>query len=47
MIQPEALTQSKPWLWSPGIGLDVWEMFCAARSEGFDGWDELVKEVDA
>jgi len=30
MIQPEALKQRKPWLWSPGIGTDVWEMFCAS-----------------
>ena len=30
MIQPEALKQQKPWLWSPGIGTDVWEMFCAS-----------------
>ena len=29
MIQPEALKQQKPWLWSPGIGTDVWAMFCA------------------
>jgi RNA polymerase sigma factor (sigma-70 family) len=30
MIQPEALKQKKPWLWSPGIGTDVWELFCAS-----------------
>lgn len=29
MIQPEALKQKKPWMWSPGIGTDVWDMFCA------------------
>jgi ankyrin repeat protein len=29
MIQPEALKQQKPWMWSPGIGAQVWEMFCA------------------
>jgi RNA polymerase sigma factor (sigma-70 family) len=29
LIQPEALRQKKPWMWSPGIGTDVWEMFCA------------------
>src|SRR5262249_27614602 len=29
MIRPEALKQKKPWMWSPGIGADVWEMFCA------------------
>ena len=29
MIQPEALKQQRPWEWSPGIGTDVWAMFCA------------------
>ncbi|MGH9768536.1 MAG: sigma-70 family RNA polymerase sigma factor, partial [Blastocatellia bacterium] len=29
LIRPEALKQKKPWMWSPGIGADVWEMFCA------------------
>ena len=23
LIQPEALKQKKPWMWSPGIGADV------------------------
>jgi ankyrin repeat protein len=30
LIRPEALTKSEPLVWSPGIGTDVWEMFCAA-----------------
>ncbi len=42
MIQPEALRQSKPWLWSPGIGLDVWEMFCACIVGDLDGVRRLV-----
>ncbi len=29
MIQPEALKQSDRLFWSPGIGADVWGMFCA------------------
>ncbi|MCI0391099.1 MAG: sigma-70 family RNA polymerase sigma factor [Acidobacteria bacterium] len=29
LIRPEALKQKNPWMWSPGIGADVWEMFCA------------------
>lgn len=29
MIQPEALKKNKPLLWSPGVGADVWKMFCA------------------
>src|SRR5215831_6236820 len=32
MIRPEALKLSKPWPWSPGIGTDVWEMFCAVMA---------------
>jgi len=30
MIQPEALKKNEPLIWSPGIGTDVWEMFCSA-----------------
>ncbi|HET7560331.1 MAG TPA: sigma-70 family RNA polymerase sigma factor [Limnochordia bacterium] len=30
MIQPEALKKDEPLFWSPGIGRDVWELFCAA-----------------
>jgi len=30
MIQPDALKQQRPWEWSPGIGTDVWTMFCAS-----------------
>jgi len=29
MIQPEPLKQKSPLLWSPGLGTDVWAMFCA------------------
>jgi RNA polymerase sigma factor (sigma-70 family) len=29
MIQPEALKKREPLTWSPGMGTDVWEMFCA------------------
>ncbi|HEY7183393.1 MAG TPA: sigma-70 family RNA polymerase sigma factor, partial [Blastocatellia bacterium] len=29
MIQPEALKKKEPLTWSPGMGVDVWEMFCA------------------
>ena len=29
MIQPEALKKREPLLWSPGSGVDVWDMFCA------------------
>jgi len=30
MIRPEALKKNDLLYWSPGIGADVWEMFCAA-----------------
>lgn len=30
MIRPEALKKHEPLLWSPGLGTEVWEMFCAA-----------------
>jgi RNA polymerase sigma factor (sigma-70 family) len=41
LIQPEALWQKKPWMWSPGIGTDVWEMFCACIA----GDLETVKDL--
>ena len=42
MIQPEALKQKKPWLWSPGIGTDVWAMFCACITGDLDTVKQLV-----
>jgi len=42
MIQPEALKQKKPWLWSPGIGTDVWAMFCASITGDLETVKELV-----
>ena len=29
MIRPEALKKKEPLTWSPGMGADVWELFCA------------------
>lgn len=29
LIQPDALKEERPWMWSPGIGTDVWAMFRA------------------
>jgi RNA polymerase sigma factor (sigma-70 family) len=29
MIRPEALKKKDPLFWSPGMGADVWELFCA------------------
>src|SRR5215467_5653598 len=42
MIRPEALKLEKPWLWSPGIGTDVWEMFCAAMTGDLETVKALV-----
>jgi len=44
MIQPEALKQQKPWLWSPGIGADVWEMFCASMVGDLETVKALVEK---
>jgi RNA polymerase sigma factor (sigma-70 family) len=32
LIQPDALKRTERLFWSPGIGADVWEMFCACVS---------------
>ena len=43
-IQPEALKQRKPWLWSPGIGTEVWEMFCASMVGDLETVKTLVEK---
>jgi ankyrin repeat protein len=30
IIRPEALKKNEPLFWAPGLGTEVWEMFCAA-----------------
>lgn len=42
LIQPEVLKQQKPWLWSPGIGTDVWAMFCACTTGDLETVRQLV-----
>ena len=42
MVQPEALKQTQPWLWSPGIGTDVWAMFCACAEGNLETVKQLV-----
>lgn len=42
MIQPEALKQDTPWLWSPGRGADVWEMFLACEAGDLEAVKRLV-----
>lgn len=36
MIRPAALKKDEPLFWSPGIGNDVWDMFCAAITGDLD-----------
>jgi len=42
LIRPEALKQKKPWMWSPGIGADVWEMFCACITGDLESVKRLL-----
>jgi RNA polymerase sigma factor (sigma-70 family) len=42
LIRPEALKQKKPWMWSPGIGADVWEMFCACITGDLEAVKRLL-----
>jgi len=44
LIQPDALKQHKPWEWSPGIGTDVWAMFCACISGDLETVKALVQK---
>ncbi|HEU0178455.1 MAG TPA: sigma-70 family RNA polymerase sigma factor [Blastocatellia bacterium] len=42
LIRPEALKQKNPWMWSPGIGADVWEMFCACITGDLEAVKRLL-----
>jgi uncharacterized protein len=42
LIRPEALKQKKPWMWSPGIGSDVWEMFCSCITGDLEAVKRLL-----
>src|SRR5204862_4740959 len=44
MIQPEALKKKEPLTWSPGIGTDVWKMFCACVSGDLKAVKRLLKK---
>jgi ankyrin repeat protein len=44
MIQPEALKKKEPLTWSPGIGTDVWKMFCACISGDLKAVKRLLKK---
>jgi ankyrin repeat protein len=43
MIQPEALKQARPWMWSTGIGTDVWAMLCACSAGDLETVRSLVE----
>src|SRR5262245_4584606 len=47
MIQPDLLKTPTPLLWSPGTGIDVWEMFCACVAGDFDTVKRLVAREPA
>jgi RNA polymerase sigma factor (sigma-70 family) len=42
MIQPDALKKSERLFWSPGIGANVWELFCACISGDLETVKRLV-----
>jgi ankyrin repeat protein len=44
MIQPEDLKQDEPWLWSPGRGIDVWELFGAAIRGDLETAKRLIRK---
>lgn len=43
MIQPEALKQDAPWLWSPGRGADIWALFLACEAGDLEAVTRLVE----
>lgn len=47
MIQPDALKKKEPLTWSPGIGADVWEMFCACVTGDLAAVKRLVDKDSA
>src|SRR5437764_1248195 len=44
MIQPEELKKNEPLTWSPGLGVDVWMMFCACVAGDLDAVRRLVQK---
>ena len=44
MIQPDELKKSDPLKWSPGIGTDVWDIFCACIAGDLPAVQRLVKK---
>jgi ankyrin repeat protein len=44
MIQPDELKKKKPLTWSPGLGTDVWKMFCACVAGDLKAIKRLLKK---
>jgi RNA polymerase sigma factor (sigma-70 family) len=44
MIRPDALKTNAPLFWSPGMGTNVWEMFCAAITGDVAALGRLIDE---
>ena len=44
MIRPEVLKQDEPLLWSPGTGIAVWNMLCAAISGDLETIKRLLND---
>ena len=47
MYQPEKLKSNAPLVWSPGRGIDVWELFCACASGDISGVQRLLQSDPA
>jgi RNA polymerase sigma factor (sigma-70 family) len=44
MIRPEALKKSEPLFWSPGMGADLWELFCACVTGDLEAVKRLLEK---
>jgi len=42
MMQPEELRKAEPLLWSPGLGTDVWALFCASGAGDLAAVEQLL-----
>ncbi|MBN9382139.1 MAG: ankyrin repeat domain-containing protein [Chitinophagaceae bacterium] len=44
LIRPDALNKDEPLFWSPGIGNDVWDLFCSAITGDLDTIRRLLEK---
>lgn len=47
MIQPDELKKDEPLTWSPGRGLDVWNLFCACIAGDLPAVEHLIRKDPA